>query len=318
MKRAGIAFALLAAGTGIEADAADALELSRPYYRIEVVLFERPVAGPPGNEQLTIEEPPEFPRGVQAFASSLEERAAAFSDIDENLRPFPGEPRSRVLEEDLPPVPVPAPAPGTPASATAAEPLPPPKSPEERARELLQAFEADLLERSFAWLPATALELGRQAQRIDRAPGFHVLLHGAWIQPVPDRDNEPVVPLLIQTGDPLDGTWPAEGTFSVTLGRYLHFEARLWFRTAAALVPETVPTPMPGLPETVSPIEEPVPPWSDAPPAPAYMALEQTRRMRSGELNYLDHPKYGLLVRIDPVEPPEELTEPDDAQPANP
>ena len=29
--------------------------------------------------------------------------------------------------------------------------------------------------------------------------------------------------------------------------------------------------------------------------------------MRSTELHYLDHPKIGLILRIDPVEPPEAL-----------
>ncbi len=40
-----------------------------------------------------------------------------------------------------------------------------------------------------------------------------------------------------------------------------------------------------------------------------YMQLHESRRMRSGELHYLDHPKLGILVRIDPVQIPDSLSE---------
>ena len=40
---------------------------------------------------------------------------------------------------------------------------------------------------------------------------------------------------------------------------------------------------------------------------PAYMELREQRRMRSGELHYLDHPKFGILARVDPIQPPEAL-----------
>jgi hypothetical protein len=36
------------------------------------------------------------------------------------------------------------------------------------------------------------------------------------------------------------------------------------------------------------------------------MELREQRRMRSGELHYLDHPKFGVLARIDPVQAPDE------------
>ena len=35
---------------------------------------------------------------------------------------------------------------------------------------------------------------------------------------------------------------------------------------------------------------------------PPYMRIDQSRRVRSGELHYLDHPELGVLVRITPVE----------------
>jgi hypothetical protein len=37
------------------------------------------------------------------------------------------------------------------------------------------------------------------------------------------------------------------------------------------------------------------------------MVLDERRRLRSEELHYLDHPKFGVLVRIDPIEPNETI-----------
>ena len=38
-----------------------------------------------------------------------------------------------------------------------------------------------------------------------------------------------------------------------------------------------------------------------------YMVLDESRRMRSEEVHYLDHPKLGIIVRVDPVAIPEAL-----------
>ena len=44
-----------------------------------------------------------------------------------------------------------------------------------------------------------------------------------------------------------------------------------------------------------------------SPAQPPYMVMEESRRVRSGELHYLDHPKLGVLVRISPVVVPDAL-----------
>ena len=43
---------------------------------------------------------------------------------------------------------------------------------------------------------------------------------------------------------------------------------------------------------------------------PTLFRLTQTRRMRSGELHYLDHPLFGLLVQVRPYELPVEPAQP--------
>ena len=40
---------------------------------------------------------------------------------------------------------------------------------------------------------------------------------------------------------------------------------------------------------------------------PGYFVLDERRRLRSDELHYLDHPKFGVLAVIQPVGVPEKL-----------
>ena len=93
------------------------------------------------------------------------------------------------------------------------------------------------------------------------------------------------------TGSPQTTSAPGEsilkGYIKIILSRYLHADVDLAYTTG--LVQQT-----PSIfgadflqPEI---------------PAPTIYRLAQTRRMRSGELHYLDHPALGILIQITPVE----------------
>ena len=41
----------------------------------------------------------------------------------------------------------------------------------------------------------------------------------------------------------------------------------------------------------------------------AYFELNESRRMRSEEIHYLDHPALGIIVKITPIEAPESLVQ---------
>jgi hypothetical protein len=122
--------------------------------------------------------------------------------------------------------------------------------------------------------------LTRQAARLDRSGRYRVLLHGAWIAPVPDRDSP--LPMLIQTGDRSGDRWRIEGTIAVTVARYLHADVALRYLVDSA-TPDDVTGP------------------------PDYLEMQEGRRLRSGELHYLDHPRFGVLLQIDPVTVPDTL-----------
>ena len=142
--------------------------------------------------------------------------------------------------------------------------------------------------------PVDALTLGAEAERM-RANGYRVLRHFAWRQPGLDAAN--AVPIRLNLGERLalwvpDGAEPGAaflpaspaeredrprpvtsttvaGTLKVRLGRFLHLEARLAH--------------------------------SDPDTGTGYR-LDESRKMRSRELHYLDNPRFGLLTRIVPVE----------------
>ena len=79
-----------------------------------------------------------------------------------------------------------------------------------------------------------------------------------------------------------------EGTLMITRGRYLHVILDMLYR------PEDTATQKPGFFS-----------FFDANPAPDAYRMTQQRRLRSSELNYFDHPKFGVLAIITPYDLPD-------------
>ncbi|MGI9324669.1 MAG: CsiV family protein [Pseudomonadales bacterium] len=169
---------------------------------------------------------------------------------------------------------------------------------------------------SYAFSSGQLDRLQSVASSINRSRGYRLLLTGSWHQPVPPRNA--AEPLLIQTGQRNGDLFQLEGSVSVAVGRYLHFGAHLWYHEpelgaySEAIPIAELPTPeAPALNadssiEDVLPEAQPDPEASTAyrlvvPPGEHFMHLSEYRRMRSAELHYIDHPKLGVLVRIDPV-----------------
>ena len=337
-----LAFSALAvAATDAELEAARE-QLARDWYYTEVIIFQRPeVMEYLSEEALTSDAAGGFPAATQAFLPAPAERASAArysgdagaeGDADGYCLAFPEMQAPQALTaapEDT------AAAPGEGARAADAGPLagnedldgdqvdatlPPPAATPRLAPDplldylnTLAEFETTLEESSLSLLPGERLQLGAEASRINRDRRFQVLWHGGWVQALPARDAP--LPLLIQAGHRADGVHQLEGTIDVTLGRYLHFHTRLFYHeplqgespVPAPIAPapggdaqpedtqaETIPAAMVAALETQQ---------------PRFMVLEERRRMRSEELHYLDHPKLGVLVRIEPVDLPEALVD---------
>lgn len=100
-------------------------------------------------------------------------------------------------------------------------------------------------------------------------PRFRILVHKRWTQAADERSNS--APVLLSTGDrELDG-W-----LRFYVSRFLHVELALDFQPRTAAIP-------------VGAIELPV------------YQLNEQRRVRSQEIHYFDHPKFGALVRVTPA-----------------
>ena len=139
----------------------------------------------------------------------------------------------------------------------------------EEVTTAITEYEGELLRSSYVWrreTPRFARELSQLRRR------YEVIAAGSWHQPVPPRDAPQ--PLLLQVGAmDVERGYPLEGLISVTLGRYVHFQALLRFRLQDG----------------------------------GTALLSEQRRMRTDEPHYLDHPALGILVRVDPLTPPDAL-----------
>jgi hypothetical protein len=297
----------------------------RRWYYTEVIVFQRPAAMDHLTEEALVTPPRRLPRSLRAFATDgpLSARYPlypqthaylAFPYLNQQLL-APWRSRGGLAERGSP-AGVDRPleqqddfrsdaadagredAPGTPPPA-----IDPVLEPDPLLDFLaaLADVEGDLAARSYRWLPDDSLTLNGMANRLRRSSGYRVLLHGRWLQPVPPRDAPEA--LLIEAGPPIDGRAPLQGSLDVTLGRYLHFNAHLYY-TEPLLdrVPRDQALPPPGLEVAGAPALDAADLSSQG-----YMQLHQSRRLRSDEVHYLDHPKLGIIVKIEAVQPPESL-----------
>jgi len=169
---------------------------------------------------------------------------------------------------------------------------------------------------------STDTEFQQALRSIQLSSNYEIMTSASWKQPA--LDKEQAIPVLIQAGDEFGGYFELEGSVTLTVSRYLHMKADLW------------------LSEYIQQVEMIAPWWestntvtdsfggdfdqaqNDAAPAyqdidfgsqPSYsetvtryesvrtVVLNESRRMRSGELHYLDNPMFGLLVKVVPYEP---------------
>lgn len=165
---------------------------------------------------------------------------------------------------------------------------------------------------TFKPLAQSEFQLLNEVKLLTDAKQYRILLHSAWRQPGMEatvalpvhlnraflsetpvqhsvmpvdpnmpRANLPLPVVATQTRTTLDGY------IKIILSRYLHAEVDLIYSTGLPLSPQTVVA----NPSIEAPVIQPV----------IYRLLE-SRRMRSKELHYLDHPVLGVLLLVTPYE----------------
>ena len=287
--------------------------LQQRWYVTEVIVFERlNISDNNTLEALASEEPGRQPRTLGSFVAGATPAIEYHAETQRMLRsspvrPIPVEPPT--LDFTIPALPEPtSPVTGADANRVAL-------SPEQQQTELalqiqtkltsaVAAYELALTQRSYRFEAGTSPRLANEVQRLQRSRNYRVLWRGHWLQPVPTRDAP--LPLLLQVDELAGGRYRLEGSLGLTVSRYLHLQAKLWYHDPAFGRPPMamsaeVSEPVPGQEASTNSLA------AIAITEPQYMLLNASRRMRSGYLHYLDHPKLGLLVRVDPVEHPAEL-----------
>jgi len=149
----------------------------------------------------------------------------------------------------------------------------------------------------YALLPRTTWRLSAQFNALQRThDGTEPLFHQAWRQPVTASraaQNIYLGPDLIRkNGAPPP---PFEGLIKISVNRYLHVELDILLRGANNGLPFSTPD------AVLSPNR-------------GSIRFHANRRMRSGELHYIDHPRMGALILISRVE----LPEPESLPPSEP
>lgn len=301
--------ALLGAAPVQAAEAPAGIEdyLSGNWYYTEVVVFQRPAVMEYATDEALVGAPAPLPRTLRSFRhdGALSSQYPLYTATHAYLA-FPYLDQT-LLAAQLDPEPADATSLPAPADdgGEAAGRQPPAIRPVLGADPLLAvldaaaAFEDALAAESYRWLPEDTFALTAMASRLRRSGGYQVLFHGRWLQPVPPRDAPEA--LLIESR-PQGPTGPVlRGTLDVTLGRFLHVNAHLYYQEPLL---GRAPVDRALSPETGAPL-----PRALEDPSPAgYVQLHQSRRMRSEEVHYLDHPILGVLVIAQPVTPPASLS----------
>ena len=145
----------------------------------------------------------------------------------------------------------------------------------------------------YRFLSREELELTNEAARLNNLGAYTVLAHGGWIQEgLPEERAHPFNIGLLGALNPL-------GTVQLHLSRFLHVTVALDYHAR----PPRSATPVPPQVTFFSGVLEEF-------RLPPVYELRATRRTRSGELHYFDHPAFGLLVMVRPApEVPEETEE---------
>lgn len=136
--------------------------------------------------------------------------------------------------------------------------------------------------------------------RLDRLDAYEPLAHFGWHQQVAPFD-EPVGIPFAEFGHAVAGL---DGEFTLYLSRFLHLAVALQMNAN------------PDVAESAEPLApsfsderylEPIPEDTFAmPEGPTFYRIDEDRIFKSGDLRYFDHPRFGVIARIDRFETPQD------------
>lgn len=159
---------------------------------------------------------------------------------------------------------------------------------------------------AFKALPESQQLMNSLARSIQRSSLYKTLLHQSWLQPVSAKDDS--IAVMIQAGDHYDDQYELDGTIRVSRSRFLHLETDLWYTEFAPLYQQDENASSIAASRVSPEIRRQFPDiaaWESNRgqyvPIHAHQ-LRQSRRMRSSTLHFIDHPRFGILVKIEDFE----------------
>ncbi len=157
----------------------------------------------------------------------------------------------------------------------------------------------------FRVLSPEEYQLGDAAEVVDRLGAYQLLGHGGWQQNALDE------PDAIAFDIARLGMRNPSGTLRLYVGRFLHIAADLAYRDR---LPGSAADIMPAEPATVFSDQSDrrfgsLSLLSDIDVGERFAIHTERNAVRSGELHYIDHPRFGLIFLITPVPTAEEDAE---------
>ena len=156
----------------------------------------------------------------------------------------------------------------------------------------------DLERDPFVILPESVQHLNEENQALIQSPDYTVLTKLAWRLPVvPEQQGTPV---LITSPKDDNATFSLSGTVSMSTHRFLHIDVDLWYNE---LKPEALSTFL--LKSDQAALR------SQMKVAKNFQLKEKKRIQNTSEIQYLDTPVIGVLVKVTPynVPPPDLILE---------
>lgn len=149
------------------------------------------------------------------------------------------------------------------------------------------ALSAAGAEAPFRLLRREELQLGAEYRRLQAIPAYRPLLHVGWVQAgLSEAQSQPFDLALAGVSNP-------RGNVRVYLSRFLHVNLDLTYQLDA-------PT------QSAASFGDDI---AEVAIAPRYRLLT-SRQARSGEIHYFDHPAFGVLVKVTPVTPEADASQP--------
>lgn len=156
---------------------------------------------------------------------------------------------------------------------------------------VLPEFSTDETSPNYCLLPVEKMNLNKEEERLQNNPEFEVLTHLAWTQPIADVWHTKPVHLNGGQNYSFAGELSNEvdGTITLSLGKFINLETDLYF---------TEPTSRLILDQQHNSRQ-----FAQLPQIMSYH-MTQKRRMKLDELNYIDNPNFGMLLKVSKVELP--------------